>query len=160
MIPLSSLTLALLLSVAPPMLYGDEASGAETSIEDVKQETKEFLHTLKDYSVEQKDEAVESSQAALDALDRRIGAFETWLAGHWNEMDQAAREQAQETLREMRRQRIELAEWYGGMKNSSANAWDDMKQGFSEAFGAMERAWEKSVQEYQSDEQPDDSTTQ
>jgi len=151
------LMLAGLLGAASLVAYGDEASGAETSMDDVKAQADAFLQTLKEYSAEQKDEAVASSRQALDDLDRRIERLEAWISQHWSEMDQAAREEAQETLREMRRQRIELAEWYGSMKSSSADAWDDMKQGFSEAYGALQRAWEKSVQEYRSDEKPAES---
>lgn len=131
---------------------GEMASEAAPSLQDVQQEAKAFMQTLQAYSADQKDEAVESSRRALEQLDKRIDKFEAWVAAQWDEMDQATRDEAQETLREMRRQRIELAEWYGSMKSSSADAWDHMKQGFSDAYGAMQKAWEKSVEEYQTED--------
>ncbi|NVK42819.1 MAG: hypothetical protein HWE39_16370 [Oceanospirillaceae bacterium] len=155
--------LAILLSAtalfAQADAHGDEtASQSAPSLQDVQQEAKAFLQTLRAYSADQKDEAVESSGRALEELDQRIEKFEAWIAAQWDEMDQATRDEAQETLREMRRQRIELAEWYGSMKGSSADAWDHMKQGFSDAYGAMQKAWEKSVQEYQTEDAPEEAT--
>jgi hypothetical protein len=48
----------------------------------------------------------------------------------WDEMDQASREKDRKTIQALRKKRNELGEWYGGMKHSSADAWDHIKIGF------------------------------
>ena len=63
-------------------------------------------------------------------------------------MNEATRKEACENLRALRKQRNQVAEWYGSMKTSSADAWDHMKKGFSDAYKALEDAWEKSEKEF------------
>ena len=69
-------------------------------------------------------------------------------------MSQSARTQARSTLATLRQQRNEVAEWYGGMKYSSSNAWDRMKQGFSNAYSSLHDSWVKAEQEFDKDQQP------
>ena len=63
-------------------------------------------------------------------------------------MNKAAREKARANLKALRKQRNEVAEWYGGLKASSADAWEHMKKGFSDAYKSLGDAWEKSAQEF------------
>lgn len=69
----------------------------------------------------------------------------------WDDMDQAAREQARASLQALREQRTRVAEWYGSMKSSSAGAWGHIKQGFSKAYQALHEAWEQSEREFHAD---------
>ncbi len=63
-------------------------------------------------------------------------------------MDKAARERARGTLTALHRQRIRVAEWYGSLKNSSIEAWERMKNGFSDAYNSLRSSWEKADKEY------------
>lgn len=128
------------------------AASDKTSIEEVKKETRELLQSLKAYSADQRDEAIEHANSALENLDRRIEALDQKLVNQWEQMDQAARDNARATLNALRRQRTRVAEWYGSMKSSSVGAWGQMKQGFSSAYEALHEAWEKSEEEFSSDE--------
>lgn len=119
--------------------------------EDVQKETQELISTLKQYTAEERDEAIESAEQALETLDDRIDKLENRVDNNWDKMTDAARQKARANLRALRQQRNELAEWYGGFKNSSASAWEHMKKGFSDAYQAMIDAWEKATAEYESD---------
>ncbi len=130
-----------------------ETPSGETSIEDVKQKTQSLLETLKNYTAEQRDEAMQKSKAALDSMDKRIEALETQVYNNWDKMDKAAREKSQNSLAALRRQRTQAAEWYGSLKNSSSDAWGNMKKGFSEAYLSLQDAWEKSEKEISPDEE-------
>ncbi len=142
--------LALLLSLAAPIFAA--AADDAASAADIKQETVELLQALKSYGAGQRDEALEKSRAALDNVDRRIEALEAELFEHWDEMDQAARDQARASLQALREQRTRVAEWYGSMKSGSAKAWSEVKQGFSRAYQALHDAWEQSEQDIHSGE--------
>jgi len=120
----------------------------EASIQEVKQETWDLIEALKGYGANQRDQAVEQAKEALDRLDARIDALEARIDENWDRMDKAAREKARTSLRTLRKQRVELAEWYGGWKESSVSAWEHMKQGFSDAYQALQDAWEKAEKEY------------
>lgn len=125
-----------------------ETSGDKASMEEVKRETQDLLQALSAYTVEQRDELLRKTKAALDKLDKRIEALEKRVDEGWDKMDTAAREKARASLTELRRQRAQAAEKYGALKNSSGEAWEHVKKGFSEAYKTLNDAWEKSEKEY------------
>lgn len=128
-----------------------QSSTDNVTTEDIKKETQELLSTLQQYTAEQRDEAIESAEQALENVDERVDELETRIDNNWDSMSEAARQKARANLRALREQRNELAEWYGGFKNSSAGAWEQMKQGFSDAYQEMSDAWEKAKAEYERD---------
>ena len=132
------------------LCYAETASG-KTSIEKVKKETKDLIQAVKGYTADQRDDAIRKTKAALNDLDQRIDALETRIDNDWDKMDKAAREKARASLRVLRKHRNQVAEWYGSLKNSSADAWGHVKKGFSDAYKALYDAWEKSEKEFGSD---------
>ena len=136
-----SMIIPLLVMASP----GFSAAAAEaTSAENIKQETAELLEALKAYSTEQRDAAVEQSRVALENLDQRIDALEIQMLDQWDEMDQATRTKTRASLQALREQRTNVAEWYGSLKSSSAEAWGQIKQGFSAAYQTLSEDWQKS----------------
>jgi hypothetical protein len=81
-------------------------------------------------------------------LDARIQGMEDRLEKKWGQMDQAAREKARSAMQSLRKKRNELAEWYGGMKHSSANAWEQAKKGFLDSYDSLSKAFDKAVKEF------------
>ncbi len=126
------------------------ASSHKTSIKEVKQETRELAETLKDYSAEQRDKAIKETRKALDDIDKSIASLEDGIDRDWDKMNKAARREARQSLKELRRQRNKVAEWYGSMKNSSVEAWEHMKEGFSDAYGELYDAWKLSTEQFKS----------
>jgi hypothetical protein len=145
-----SLILVAMLGVFP-LCYG-QTENVDTSIEDVKKETQDLLQTIGSYTADKKDEAVQKTKEGLNKLDRRIDALEARIDKNWEDMSQTARTEAREKLKALRKQRNQVAEWYGSMKTSSADAWGHMKKGFSEAYKALEDAWAKSEKEFRAKE--------
>ena len=129
-----------------PLCYA-ETSTDKTSIEEIKQETQDLLETLDAYTVDRKDEAIRKTKMALDNLDKRIDAVEANVDEHWDKMDRDARKKARDSLKALRKQRNQVAEWYDSLKSSTENAWEHMKKGFSDAYKALNDAWEKSENE-------------
>ena len=134
-----------------PMCYA-KTSTDMTSVEEVKQETQDLIQTLKAYTADRRDEAINTTKLALDDLDKRIDALETGIDDNWDMMNKDARKNARTSLKSLRRQRIELAEWYGRLKSSSNDAWGQMKKGFSDAYSAVNGAWGKAKQEFESEQ--------
>jgi len=143
-------SLVAVLVIAP--LCNAETSGNKTSIKEVKQETQELIQTLKAYSADQRDEAIQKTKSVLENTDKRIEALETRIDNNWDNMNKAAREKARKSLNALHKQRTKVAEWYGSMKSSSGDAWEHMKKGFSDAYKALYDAWEKSEKEFSSNE--------
>jgi len=121
----------------------DQPSTDKTTAKEVKQEMQDLLQTLKGYAADQRDEAIQKTKTVLNNLDSRLDALETSIDNNWDKMDKAAREKARANLKALRKQRTELAEWYGSLKSSSAGAWEQVKKGFSDAYTALSDAWEK-----------------
>lgn len=130
-----------------PMCYA-ETSTDKTSIEEVKKKTEDLLQALSAYTIDQKDEAVSKTKTALDNLDKRIDALEARVDENWDNMDKYTRKKARDSLKALRKQRNQVAEWYGSMKSSTGNAWEHMKKGFSDAYKSLSDAWEKSENEF------------
>lgn len=80
--------------------------------------------------------------------DKRIDSLEARIDNNWDNMNKAAREKAHANLKALRKQRIKVAEWYGSLKSGSADVWEHMKKGFSDAYQALYDAWEKSEQAF------------
>ncbi len=133
--------IALLGSVPPA--FSSQETADKTTFEDVKEQLAESARALREYSAEQRDDAVRKTKAALDALDARLDVLEKQTQAKWAEMDEAAREKAAATLEALRRQRNTVAEWYGGLKHSSTDAWERTKRGFADAYDALKGSWEK-----------------
>ncbi|GIT97758.1 hypothetical protein [Sulfurovum sp. TSL1] len=127
-------------------------SDTNTSIEEVKKESQDLLHAISSYTADKKDEAVQKAKDGLDNLDERIDTLESKIDKNWDEMSETARQETRESMRNLRKQRNKVAEWYGSMKTSSADAWEHMKKGFSDAYKVLEDAWEKSEKEFESKE--------
>ncbi len=147
---------SLILGMIAVMVFGfmpiaQAQSGNDTvTAQDVKKETQELINTLQQYTVEQRDQAVKETEQAIKKLDGRIDELETRVDDNWDNMTQAARQKARANLKALRKQRNELAEWYGSFKKSSAGAWEQMKKGFSDAYLALSDSWEKAKSEYDS----------
>ncbi|MDZ7664726.1 MAG: hypothetical protein U5K27_05260 [Desulfotignum sp.] len=137
----------LIMFVTMPVNFAN-ASEDQTTINAVQQEARDLIEALKAYSADQREEAIERSKRALDILDRRIDELETKIADNWDQMSSAAREKTRESLKTLRKKRNDVAEKYGSLKASSASAWEEMKQGFSEAYQDLSDAWANSVNEF------------
>src|SRR5439155_13268796 len=130
---LRALALGALLA-GPLSSFAEEAPVKKPTAKDVSEKAKETGRTIKDYTVAQRDEAVKQAKAALDDADVRIRRLERKLDSDWDKMDQAARRKARATLNALRTERNDLAEWYGGLKHGSKEAWDEVKGGFAKSY--------------------------
>jgi len=128
------------LFLVSPWSFAAEAPGKTTA--------KDVSRTIKDYTVTQRDEAIKSAKAALDDLDTRIRSLERKLEREWDKMDQAARKKARATLDALRRERNEAAEWYGGLKHSSAESWEQVKTGFVKSYEVLRESFTKARKEF------------
>jgi peptidoglycan hydrolase CwlO-like protein len=138
------------LFAAAPVCFASPSSSGKTTMKEMKQEVVDAGRAIKDYSVQERDKAVEKVKSALEDMDARIDRLETRMDENWNRMDQSARRKAEEALKELRRCRNQVAEWYGGLKYSSSKSWDHMKKGFSDSYDALRGAWEKAEKEWES----------
>jgi len=111
-----------------------ETDQSSTSAETVKQETAEALAALKDYTIESRDEMIEEANQLLAYLDQRIDRLSSKIEAQSASAQDSVKAQWQETLATLRKQRVQVAEWLGGLQYSSQEAWEEVKEGFSQAY--------------------------
>lgn len=116
---------------------------AQTTARAFQGKVADAVQAIKSYSVAQRDRAVERAKAILDDFDSRIKDLESRLSQKWGQMDQAARQEAMSAMTSLRKQRNAAAEWYGGLKHGSSQAWEDVKTGFSKSAHDLEDAFRK-----------------
>jgi hypothetical protein len=127
---------------------------------ELQREWDEAVQALKAYSATQRDQALASARDLLQAMDRRIDDMESRAADEWSGLSEALRERRKAAMQELRQQRKELSVWYGGMRHTSANAWDEVRQGFIEAYGSLSNAFDRAMSEFrESRTPPAESTT-
>jgi len=131
------------LLAASPLYAAADAPGGKAAAKDVVRKAGETGRSIKNYTVAQRDEAVTQAKAALDDVDSRIRRMERKLDNEWDKMDQAGRKKSRAALNALRRERGELAEWYGGLKHGSAESWEQVKAGFVKSYEALRESFAK-----------------
>jgi hypothetical protein len=141
------LLLAFALTGAPICLAADSAGG-KTSGKEVGQKIDETAHAIRNYSAEQRDEALKSAKSVLADADARIDHLEREMSRNWDKMDASARKHARETMKTLRLRRQDLSQSYGELKRSSANAWDEVKNGFANSYDALRESFSKAAKQF------------
>lgn len=130
-----------------PVLHAQSDKDPVTA-QDVKKETQALVGMLEQYTFEQRDAAIDNAEKAIKDIDRRIDLLETRIDKNWGDMTQTARQKTQANIKTLRKERNELTDWYESFKNSSVDAWNRTKKGFSEAYQAVSDSWGKAKKEY------------
>ena len=120
----------------------------KTEMAQVQQEADDTLQAIKDYSIDKKDQVMAKAKDVLDKMDVKIDELEKQSSEQWQDMSEASREKSRQALRELRKKRNDIAEWYGGMKHSSAAAWNDMKKGFIDSYHSLQQAFDKASEKF------------
>lgn len=118
-----------------------QESDALTTAEEVRAEISDAMDAIAAYSEQERDQALAEAREALMRLDAEIERREQALRENWSEMSDAARETAEARLRDLRQARNRLGERYGALESGASSAWDELKTGFSDAWGAFSEAW-------------------
>ena len=143
-----------LTGIAADQTTADDSLEGSADLDQVKREWAETVDALKHYSAAQRDAAVDRAEQTLDAMDRRIEQLEARTRQQWGKLTQSAREAREATLQRLRMQRNQAAEWYGGMKHSSAGAWESVKLGFIDSYAVLSDSFRKARDEFGDDEAP------
>ena len=136
------------LSVLASASFAASSPAEKTSINEVQQQMKEAAVAIKNYSVEQRDEAGKEVKATLKELDADIERLQQRLDKKADYMDQATRQKARAALKDIRKQRNDLSEWYGGMQHSTSKAWLEIKSGFVKSFEILQQSFDKAQKEF------------
>ena len=127
---------AVVLWVAQPMV----AIGKTTSAE-VSKQAEEAWETFKAYMVDQKDEAVAHGNTLLDKADVRIKELE----GEAAKASGDTKAEYEKTIKRLKQMRSDAAKKLDDLGDSSADAWDSTKDGFTKAYEDLYDAYKEAV---------------
>ena len=114
---------------------------------DVKEEVKQAGAAIGEYSAEQKDAAIDKAKEMMDELDDRMHVLEGRFKEKQGNLKQSSKESYQRSMQELKRQREELSAWYEKMKDNSGDSWQEIKQGFADAYDSLATSWNKATEE-------------
>jgi len=138
----------MILFLGSPVAMAASSGQDQTSRAEVRKEIDEALQAIGSYSAEQRDAAVAKAQETLAKTDAQIDQLQQRIDKNWQQMSQATREEARKSLKTLQQQRTKIAEWYGGLKHSSASAWEEIKKGFSKSYSDLEKSLDKASEEF------------
>lgn len=117
---------------------------AQTTAKDVGQKAGETADAIKDYAVDKKNEAVAHAKKLTRDVDAEIKKLEAKASKETGEA-KAKSDQAMKDLKEKRKQAGKKLDELG---KASGAAWDNAKQGFSDAFKDLRVAYDRAASQF------------
>lgn len=146
-----SVLILVLLNIGLGDVLASSHKDGKTTANEVKEEALETYEALKNYTLEQRKEAMGEAKEMLNRLDARIAELQQSLDEGLQDMSNASRKKTRQTLNMLQKQRENVAEWYGGMQHSSSDAWEDVKKGFADSYDRLEETFDKARSHFEQD---------
>lgn len=127
----------------------DKGATEKTTLKDVKKELMDVISVLKGFSFEQKEKAVAEAKETVKTLDARIDSMQAELNAITDEKVKGTKEQLQERIDDLKKQKDQLNSKIDSLASSSADAWDDIKNGVSKSMQELDSAIEKAEAEFE-----------
>jgi len=117
-------------------------SAAQTTSADVSKKTEDAWDTLKAYTVEKKQEAVDYGHTLLKDADSKISDLKHKSA----EASAEGKAQYNKALNELKPARERAGAKLEEMKAATKSTWETTKQGFAKAYKDLQQAYNKAVE--------------
>ena len=128
------LAMSLLMASATPVFAAESQT--------LGQQLDSAVTAIQEFTQEKKDKTLIQVETTLSKLDVSIDQLENKLAEKWDSMDTATRKEARHSLQVLHENRTKVAQWMGSMQQSTSTAWSKVKDGFSQAYSALEETWQ------------------
>ena len=115
---------------------------AQTTTKDVSKKTEEAWDDVKSYTVDRKNDAVALGKKLVRDTDREIKELDRKAAKASDE----AKAQIRSDMKVLRAKRAAAAKKLDEMGKASAEAWDNAKNGFADAYRDLHQAYSRAVE--------------
>ncbi|MDX1803526.1 MAG: hypothetical protein R3292_05555 [Alcanivorax sp.] len=147
-------TAVMLMTTAAAWAEPEVAPSARPNDPDrVEARMEDRLEDVRNYSVEQKDQAMQAARRALDELDGHIRSLQESVDRNLHTLSRESRQRREEGLAGLKIQQQKLQARYHDLQAATANNWDAAKQHFSESWQAAKKGW-RALTHLQSDDTP------
>lgn len=114
----------------------------------------ETVERLREYSALRRQEALQQARQSAEQLDREIAGLQQDVQARWQSMGQDARNRMDAAMNDVRTRRTQLAEWYGGMRHASDQAWSEVRTGFVASYRELSDAFSRAQAQFEKVRQP------
>lgn len=111
--------------------------------EEIERDTQDLLSSISEYTAQQREAAVTLVNQSLVVIDRHIETMQARFEANMGGMSSEAKQMSRATLEELRERRAAVDEQLEQLASNTADAWDNVKNGFVDAYEQMYEAWEK-----------------
>lgn len=137
------LCLGILASTTSMNAYATTVTDHSTT-DTLSDKTKVTIEEIRQYSVESKELAGEKAKEIMADIDKRIQILEDAIADTTNNMRDSMRDAKIKTIVKLKEQRQSLDTWYQKFRNSSKDAWEEIKQGFIRSYDSFQHTYKNS----------------
>lgn len=134
-------SIALFGLLAAPAL-AEQNNRSNMTATEVRQEFAEAFSALTAYGYQERDQALQEIEKTLLRLDREIEKQEAKLKENWQDMKEDAREKVTQSMKNLRKSRDRVEAQYEALKQGSEEAWEELNEGFADAYSDFDAAWE------------------
>lgn len=117
-----------------------DGSSDEMTADDVMRETKEAVSTAAEAASQERREFMSDARSKMDALNERMSTVRSEWRLESEDVRQAAADRWDQTFESLDRQRAEAADMLDRMQDASGPAWNDLREGFSDAHAEISAA--------------------
>lgn len=135
------LTAATLALGAPTLALAGDGYQPYKTHQQTREEIIESFTAVSDYTEDERDAAVTSARSGLEKLDAEIERQQEALRENWAEMSEEAREDARAAVRDLQQARNALGEKLGALQAGAGDLWEDLKDGFADAYDSLAELW-------------------
>jgi hypothetical protein len=117
---------------------------SQTTAKDVSDKAADAADTIRDYTVEKKDEAVAQATKLASDLDGKIRDLEAQASQQSGE----AKAKSQEQIRDLKAKRAEAGRKINELTRASKASWERAKEGFAKAYRDLAESYDKAAAEF------------
>lgn len=154
-LPMSPAAQAAAQAPAPPP--ASQADAEATEEEQADRERRLSVDAIRGYSAERREEAMANARRAAAELDQQMEQLQARMDAGWSRMSEASRSRSQQAMADLRRRRNAMAEWYGGLRHGSAEAWAEVRSGFVRSYHELADALVSARQRFEQDQDEGDA---
>lgn len=135
----------------PPTAEQEKATGA-TEGEQAERDRRLSVDAIRGYSAERREEAMANARRAAAELDEQMEQLQARMDAGWSRMSEASRARSRQAMADLRERRNAMAEWYGGLRHGSAEAWGEVRSGFVKSYHELADALRSARASFDQDE--------
>ena len=143
------LAAATLMMVTTAAAWADSTEGMPNvktpEPEKVEVQVESTLDDIRQFSVEQKNEAMRAARHALDDLEQQMTLLQSEMDSQWRDLSQDARLGKQEAMSALKQEQKELEAHYRSMQDAGEDNWQAVQERFQQSWGAAKANWQALV---------------